>query len=65
MIGDFSIESQESSQKQNDIISTKYQLAVTLCKKNLWMFVAEIALILGFMCWQVLLPRFQIFFNYG
>ena len=63
MIGDFSIESQESSQKQNDIISTKYQLANKLCDQNLGLFVVEIALILGFMCWQVLLPRFQIFFN--
>ena len=61
--GNFSNESEKSTKEQNKIISTKYQLANTLCRQNLGLFVVEIALILGFMCWQVLLPRFQIFFN--
>ena len=61
--GDFSDESEKFTKEQNKIISTKYQLADTLCRQNLWFFVLEIALIIGFMCWQALLPIFQIFFN--
>jgi hypothetical protein len=61
--GDFSIEIEKLTKEQNEIISTKYQLADRLCRQNLWLFVVEIALILGFMCGPVLLPRFQFFFN--
>ena len=63
MSGDFTLKSEKSAQEQNKIIEIKYSLANKLCMKNLWLFVAEIALIILLLYWQALLPQFHNFFN--